>query len=73
MAVSPAKILLASDAVGQHLPPIRRLAACPILTKEGGVNGRGYHAHAGGTYVADGEIPPEMPVEAATGTILRAT
>ncbi|QTN34141.1 PriCT-2 domain-containing protein [Akkermansiaceae bacterium] len=70
MPISAAKILLCSDSATSNLPPVRQLAACPVLSKDGEVLGRGYHPHAGGTYVTDGEIPPEMPVEAATAAIL---
>lgn len=65
-----AKILLCSNAVGEHLPPVRQLAACPILIKEGGIIGRGYHDHAGGAYVTEGETPPDMPVDAAVTALL---
>ena len=70
MPISTAKILLITDAARRNLSPIRQLAACPILTKEGEVIGRGYHPHAGGTFVTDGIEPHEMPVEAATTAIL---
>ena len=70
MPVSAAKILLCADAASAHLPPVRQLVACPILTREGTIIGRGYHAHAGGTYVSDGDILPDMPVDAAREAIL---
>ena len=70
MPVNAAKVLLLSDPARRNLPPIRQLAACPILTKGGAVLERGYHDHAGGTYVTGGEIPQEMPVAAATAAIL---
>ena len=71
MPVHAAKILLCSDAAVHNLPPVRQLAACPILTKNGKVLARGYDPHAGGTYVTDGDIPPEIPLEAAVTAILR--
>jgi len=70
LPLNAAKILLHSDTVGQHLPHVRQLAACPILTKEEMVIGRGYHDHAGGTYITSGEIPQTMPVETAVKAIL---
>jgi hypothetical protein len=70
LPLNASKILLLSDTVGQHLPQVRQLAACPILTKEGKVIGRGYHAHAGGTYVTGDEIPQEIPVGAAVTALL---
>jgi hypothetical protein len=70
LPVSAAKILLCSDAAIRNLPPIRQLAACPILTKESRVIGRGYHDHAGGTFVTDGAMPQEMPVRAGVTAIL---
>lgn len=70
MPIKTAEILLQADAAVGNLFPVRQLAACPILTKEGAVIGRGYHAHAGGTFVTDGTMPPEVPLEAATTAIL---
>jgi hypothetical protein len=70
LPVSAAKILLCSEAASRNLPPIRQLAACPILTKDLEVIGRGYHEHAGGTFVTDGTIPQEIPVQAAVTAML---
>ena len=70
MPISSAKILLCADEASTLLPPVRQLAACPVLTKDAGVIVRGYHAHAGGTYVTDGDAPPDMPVEAAIEAIM---
>lgn len=70
LPISTAKILLCSDAASRNLPRVRQLAACPVFTKEGVVLERGYHPHAGGTYITGGKTPPEMPVEAATNAIL---
>ena len=63
--VSSAKILLENDFAAQCLPPIRQLAGCAILTNDGSVIGRGYHDHAGGTFITAGAIPPEVPLDAA--------
>ncbi len=70
MPKNAAGVLLLTDEASSKLPPVRQLAACAVLTKNGVVLGRGYHAHAGGTYVTDGEIPPEMPVDVAVASIL---
>ena len=61
LPVSAAKILLQSDVAALHLPTIRQLANCPILTASGEIIGQGYHAHGGGTYVNRGEDPPSVP------------
>ena len=68
--LSAAKIILCSNASKQHLPHVRQLVACPILTKEGTVIGNGYHAHAGGTYITGGELPRTLPVGFAVMAIL---
>lgn len=65
---SSAKILLATDAARQHLPPIRQLANCPIITPELDVLTRGYHDHEGGTYISQGKAPEKIPF----GTAVRA-
>lgn len=65
LPVHTAKILLASDAALTSLPPIRQLVACPVLTKTGEVLGRGWHDYEGGTFVADGAMPPAVPLEIA--------
>jgi hypothetical protein len=70
LPLSAAKILLRSDVASEHLPHVRQLAACAILTKEGRGIGRGYHAHAGGTYITGGEIPQDVPVVEAVTAIL---
>lgn len=66
--VSSAKILLETDAAQKHLPAIRQIVNCPIMTAEGEVLGKGYHTHAGGTYIGAGEQPEEIPF----GTAVRA-
>jgi len=52
-----AKIILEADAARTHLPPIRQLANCPIITPDCEILGRGYHDHAGGTYISSGITP----------------
>ena len=66
--VSSAKILLETDASRKHLPPIRQIVNCPIMTAEGEVLTRGYHAHSGGTYIGAGHNPEEV----LFGTAVRA-
>lgn len=70
LPISSAKILLETDAARLHLPPIRQLANCPILTPDGNVLGRGYHAHAGGTYIGTGNPPEEIPFGTAVRSLL---
>jgi hypothetical protein len=65
--VSAAKIQLETDAARAYLPPIRQLTNCPILTPTG-ILGRGYHDHAGGTYISSGSAPERIP----KGTAFRA-
>ena len=55
-----AKILLASDTATAHLPPIRQVTGCPIITPDGEILSRGYHAHNGGTYVSAGAVIEDM-------------
>lgn len=68
--ISSAKILLASDVAAECLPPIRQLAACSIITKDGSIIGRGYHDHAGGTFITAGDMPPNVPLEAAKTALM---
>lgn len=70
LPVSAAKILLQSDVAADHLPAIRQLANCPIFTAAGEIIGRGYHAHAGGTYISRGQAPPNVPLDAATTALV---
>lgn len=66
--VSSAKILLETDASRKHLPPIRQIVNCPVMTAEGETLTRGYHAHSGGTYIGAGHNPEEV----LFGTAVRA-
>jgi hypothetical protein len=68
--ISSAKIILVSDMAGKYLPPIRQLTACPIFTQDGVVIGQGYHDHAGGTYVTDGIMPHDVPLDAAKTSLM---
>lgn len=65
-----AKILLLSDEATKHLPPIRQLTNCPILTPSGEVLAQGYHDHGGGTFVGKGKAIPAIPLAAATTALL---
>jgi hypothetical protein len=73
--VGAAKVVLQTDAVRAHLPPIRQLVASPILVpcpKTGSrVLGKGWHAHAGGTFISRGKMPPLVPLADAVADILR--
>ncbi len=71
MPIKTSEILLLADPALEKLSPVRQLAACPILTKEGKVIECGYDPHAGGTYITQGSTPPEIPLEAAIEALLR--
>ena len=60
-----AKVILETDAAREHLPPIRQMTNCPIMTPVGEMLGKGYHDHAGGTYISTGAAPQTIPVEKA--------
>lgn len=68
--VTAAKILLFTDEAVANLPTIRQLANCPILTASGEIIGRGYHDHAGGTYISRGQTPPSVPLDAAISALV---
>jgi len=69
-----ADVALSSDGAREFLPKIRQLVSAPVLVSDGGdgtqVIGRGYHPHAGGTYVTSGEMPPRVPLDEAKAMIL---
>jgi hypothetical protein len=67
--VGAAKIQLETDSARRHLPPIRQLTNCPIITPDG-ILGRGYHDHAGGTYISQGEAPEDIPKGTAFSALL---
>ena len=66
---SSADIALASDGARNELPAIRQLVSAPVLIADGKggteVIGKGYHAHAGGTFVTNGNTPPVVPLDDA--------
>ena len=68
--VHSAKILLQTDASRKHLPPIRQIVNCPIMTAEGEILTRGYHPHAGGTYIGAGRNPETIPFGSAVRALL---
>ena len=67
--MSAAKIQLETDAARMHLPPIRQLTNCPIITPDG-ILGKGYHDHAGGTYISTGSAPERIPKGTAFRSLL---
>lgn len=67
--ITSAKIILETDAAKDHLPPIRQMANCPILTPEGNTLQKGYHSHAGGTFISAGRPPEAIPFEQAKGAL----
>jgi hypothetical protein len=70
LPISSAKILLATDAAQKELPPIASLSVSPILTRDGKVLSRGYHAFGDGVLVTSKVIPVEMPIESAKVAIM---
>ena len=67
------KVLLESEIALKSLPSIRQLVGCPVLseTEEGEIKilERGYHEHAGGTYITGGELPQSVPLKVAVAAI----
>jgi hypothetical protein len=68
--VSSAKVLLSSDSAHKYLPAIKQLSNCPIFAASGKILTKGYHDHAGGTYISHGTKPPEVPLDAAKEALL---
>jgi hypothetical protein len=56
---SSADVALSSDGAREFLPRIRQMVSSPVLIPDGvrgaAVIGKGYHPHAGGTFVTGGE------------------
>ena len=67
--ISSAKLIMATDAAREKLPPIRQMANCPVITPEGEVLGKGYHDHAGGTYISKGKAPVHVPRKQAVESL----
>jgi len=68
-----AKALLATVEARELLPAIRTVAAAPVIVPDGeGVKilGPGYHPDNGGTLVAGGELPLEIPADEAAALLL---
>ena len=65
-----AKALLASKAAEEHLPSIRALLDCPVLTTELNILGRGYHEDNGGVLITKGEQPIDIDISTATSYLL---
>jgi hypothetical protein len=68
---SSAKILLQTNSARTALPTISQLANCPILTPDGHVLSRGYHPHAGGTYIGRGGKLQDVPFDTAVESLIR--
>ena len=62
--------VLATDEARIHLPHIRQLSNCPILTPEGEILGQGYHEFNGGTYISAGAMPVEVELDDAVAALL---
>jgi hypothetical protein len=73
---SSAKVALKSTPSRECLPAIRQLVSAPVLVGDdaGGcmVIDKGYHPHAGGTFVTSGGLPPVMDIEDAKALLLTA-
>lgn len=68
-----ARALLATVEAREVLPNIRTVAAAPVIVPDGDgvkVLGPGYHPENGGTLVAGGELPPELPPDEAAALLL---
>jgi hypothetical protein len=56
---SSADVALSSDGAREYLPRIRQMVSSPVLIPDGdrgtAVIGKGYHPHAGGTFVTGGD------------------
>ncbi len=68
-----AKALLATVEARELLPAIRTVAAAPVIVPDGDgvkVLGPGYHAENGGTLIAGGELPPDMPPDEAAKLLI---
>ena len=75
MPLKSMEILLETDSAREHLPEIRQIVACAVIVENQDgiceILSTGYHSHAGGTYVAKGETPPEIPIDIASKSLLR--
>ena len=75
MPVTSMELILNSNAAQRHLPSIVQLLSCPVLAEDGAggvkILARGYHSHAGGTYILEGKTPPQVPLEAAVDALIR--
>ena len=66
-------LLKTTDAL-KHLPEIRQLTSCPVIVEaqenKCQVLAKGYHSHAGGTYITYGIAPLEIPIDSAREALL---
>jgi len=73
---SSADVALSSNGARELLPRIRQLVSAPVLINdtENGVKviHKGYHAHAGGTYVTGGDDVPTIDLSKAVDLLQKA-
>lgn len=73
---SSADVALASNGAREFLPRIRQLVSAPVLIHdaENGVKviHKGYHQHAGGTYVTGGDDVPTIDLSTAVNLLQKA-
>ena len=73
---SSADVALSSDGAREFLPRIRQMVSSPVLipdcTKCTAVIGKGYHPHAGGTFVTGGEQVPTVELDEAVELLATA-
>ena len=65
-----AKIILATDEAKTVLPNIYQLTNCPIITPDGSILTKGYHAFNGGTYISTGDFVPEVSLDRAVKALV---
>jgi hypothetical protein len=68
-----ARALLATVEAREVLPTIHTVAAAPVIVPSGDgvkVLGQGYHVENGGTLIAGGDTPPELPADEAAKLLL---
>jgi|GEM_PF-878695 len=72
--VATAKVSMASDAARVCLPPVRQLVAASVLVPNGpgaaATLSKGWHAHAGGTFISHGGETPAMDAQEAVALLL---
>ena len=81
MPKTAAQIILQSDAAREHLPQVRQICSCSIIARDPAARlgysllGKGYHAHAGGTYIdtraSRARVGPAPNAREAAAALLR--